>query len=116
MPFVGNSISFFASEPFKTVYFRRFGGGTATSTAANPSHIYSVTGLYTVTMTLNASIIETKPITIYPAPAGSFPSGTYHWGHKHIDSWTGIALSDSSFTADTMLLLAVVNALQPSRF
>jgi PKD repeat protein len=110
VPCVGNSISFFASEPFKTVYNWRFGDGTATSTAENPSHIYSVTGLYTITMTLNATTIGTKPITIYPAPSGSLTSGTYHWGHKHLDNWTGIGLFDSSFTADTVLPLAVVNA------
>jgi PKD repeat protein len=109
VPCVGNTLSFIAIEPYETQYSWSFGDGPATSTAANPVHSYSATGVYTVTMTLNSTTTATHSITIYPAPSATVPGGTYHWSHKHIDYNTGVGPFDSSFTADTVLSLASIN-------
>jgi len=111
VPVVGNNLVFRAGEPYGTGYSWNFGDGSAISTASNPTHSYSSVGVYTVTMTINGSLTVTNPVTIYPAPTGtSGIGGSYHWSHKHIDNSSGIGPYDSSYTADSLMPVVLINS------
>ena len=65
------------SVPTGTTFFWNFGDGQ-TSTLENPSIIYTTPGTYTVSLTVDGSLTETKMdyITVYTKPVPDFSAGS----------------------------------------
>ncbi|MFB6456151.1 PKD domain-containing protein [Chitinophaga sp. Hz27] len=63
------------SQTNNPTYLWDFGDGT-TSTAVSPTHVYTATGIYTVTMTITGGIgcqaTTSQTVTVVPAPIASF--------------------------------------------
>ena len=98
-----------SSEPYARplTYSWNFGDGTAPSTAANPSHTYTVNGTYTATLTVSSgsqsSNATTTVVVGHTAPTASITNplagATYHAGQTVTFSGSAVDAVDGVLPA-----------------
>lgn len=92
--FTGDSIQFTDESIYADEYSWDFGDGSAVSTEQNPSHIYTETGTYTVSLTAtnelgDNTLTKTDEITIEEPPVEVTAGGSIKGGEMESESaWT----------------------------
>lgn len=73
---LGDSVKFTNTTSGATSYTWDFGDGSSTSSATNPSHLYTTTGAFTVKLTAKnaagCSVSYSKVVNVYGVPVASF--------------------------------------------
>jgi hypothetical protein len=102
-PGVNASVSFTNTSTLATSYIWDFGDGTIDSVNANPSHIYTSPGTYTVTLTAHsnsgcADNVITQQITVITCASATFTANDVCANDPSTITFTGVASGSAIFT------------------